>query len=84
MLVYLALGLSSHANMAYLTAYCFIYNHQYVFREGHSTEFTALELVDRVIQDMDKGNTPFNVYLAFEALDLSIKVKSIFKLSVLR
>ncbi len=35
-------------------------HHQYGFWEGHST---ALEVVDWVIQDMDNGNTPFNVDL---------------------
>ncbi len=28
--------------------------HQYGYRKGHSTELAALELVDRVIVDMDK------------------------------
>ncbi len=37
--------------------------HQYDFRDGHSTELAALELVDRIIQQMDNGETPFNIYL---------------------
>ncbi len=53
-----------------------LYNHQYGFREGHSTELAALELVDRVIQEMDDGETAFNIYLdiskAFDTLDHSI------------
>ncbi len=52
------------------------YNHQYGFREGYSTEMAAFEHVDRVIQEMDKGETPFNIYLdlskAFDTLDHSI------------
>ncbi len=46
------------------------------FREGHSTELAALEPVDKMIQELDKGETPFNVYLdlskAFDTLDHGI------------
>ncbi len=39
-----------------------LYNHQYmVLHNSNTTELAALELVDRVIQDMDKGETPFNI-----------------------
>ncbi len=34
------------------------YNSQYGFREGHSTEFATLELVDQVILEMDNMNSP--------------------------
>ncbi len=53
-----------------------LYNHQYGFREGHSIELIALEVVDREIHKMDNGETPFNIYLdlskAFDTLDHSI------------
>ncbi len=39
------------------------YNAQYGFRSEHSTEFAALELVDRVIIEMDKADTPINIYI---------------------
>ncbi len=39
------------------------YNHQYGFREGHTTELAAREIVDRVIQNMGKDYIPLNVYL---------------------
>ncbi len=39
------------------------YKNQYGFREGHFTELAVLELVDRMMQEMDQGETPFNVYL---------------------
>ncbi len=38
------------------------YNAQYGFRTEHSAEFAYLELVDRVIVEMDKMNTPINIY----------------------
>ena len=52
------------------------YSSQYGFRAGHSTELAALELVDRVIHDMDNGKIPINIFLdlskAFDTLDHKI------------
>ena len=52
------------------------YPSQYGFRSGYSTEQAVLDIVDRVIQDMDKGNSPINVYLdlskAFDTLNHEI------------
>ncbi len=52
------------------------YNAQYGFRTEHSTEFAALKLVDRVIIEMDKADTPINIFLdlskAFDTLDHKI------------
>ncbi len=49
---------------------------QYGFRTEHSTEYATLELVDRVIIEMDKMNTTVNIFLdlskAFDTLDHSI------------
>ena len=46
---------------------------QYGFRKKHSTEHAALELVDRISQELDKGNTPLNICIdlskAFDTLD---------------
>ncbi len=57
------------------------HKNQYGFRERHSTELAALELVDKIIQEMDQGETPFNVYLdlskAFDALDHTILVNKL-------
>ncbi len=39
------------------------YNGQYGFNTDHSTEYAALELIDRVIIEIDKRNTPINVFL---------------------
>ena len=53
-----------------------LFENQYLFRPGHSTEYAALELTDRVITDMDKNHVPLNVYLnlskAFDTLNPNI------------
>lgn len=53
-----------------------IYNSQYGFRALHSTELAALEMTDRVSQDLDKGELPLAIYLdlskAFDTLDHEI------------
>ncbi len=58
-----------------------LYNSQYGFRTEHSTEFAALELVDRVIVEMDKHNTPLNMFLnlskAFDTLDHKILLEKL-------
>ena len=38
-----------------------LYSSQYGFRMGHSTEFAVLEIIDRIIFDLDKSETPINV-----------------------
>ena len=49
---------------------------QYGFRKKHSTELAAVEMIDRIIQELDKGNTPLNIFLdqpkAFDTLDHEI------------
>ena len=49
---------------------------QYGFKKKHSTELAVLKLVDRITQELDKGNTPINVFLdlskAFDTLDHNI------------
>ena len=54
------------------------YSSQYGFRQGHSTEYAALELVDKITQLLDKNKTPINFYLdlskAFDTLDHSILI----------
>jgi hypothetical protein len=52
------------------------YSSQYGFRTEHSTEFAALEVVDILMERMDKNETPINIYLdlskAFDTLDHNI------------
>ena len=53
-----------------------LYDGQYGFRKIHSTELTAVELVDRIRLYMDKGQIPLSVFWglskAFDTLDHSI------------
>ena len=55
-----------------------LYTSQYGFRKCHSTEYAALELADRIIQQMDENKTPMNIYLdlskAFDTLNHSILI----------
>ena len=37
--------------------------HQYGFRKNHSTEFAAMELIDRVTKILELGKIPFNLYI---------------------
>ena len=52
------------------------YNGQYGFIHKHSTQLAALELIDRVTQELDRGNTPINIFIdlskAFDTLDHGI------------
>ena len=49
---------------------------QYGFKKTHSTELAAVEMIDRITQELDKGNTPLNIFLdlsrAFDTLDHEI------------
>ena len=49
---------------------------QFGFRRDHSSELGAIQLVARLIKQMDLGNIPTNVYIdlskAFNILDHSI------------
>ncbi len=53
-----------------------MYNAQYGFRTEHTTEYAALEQVDRIMIEMDKSNTQVNNFLdiskAFDTLDHKI------------
>ena len=39
------------------------YTGQYGFRKKHSTQLAALELVDRITQDLDIGKTPISIFI---------------------
>ena len=52
------------------------YESQYGFRKGHSTELASLELVNRLLSKMDKGEVPVAIFIdlskAFDTLDHDI------------
>ena len=52
------------------------YDNQYGFRNAHSTELAALELVNRLIKHMDSKGTPLSIFLdlskAFDTIDYDI------------
>lgn len=60
----------------YFQTYKLFYVSQYGFREGHSTEYASLELIDRILTEMDSGKIPICVFLdlskAFDTLDHDI------------
>ena len=58
------------------------YDSKYGFRPGHSTEYAAIEITDRIISAMDKNMIPLNIYLdlskAFDTLDHAILLDTLF------
>ena len=60
----------------YFQINCLLYKSQYGFRKKHSTELAAIELTDRLQKEVEKGNTPFTVFLdlskAFDTLNHKI------------
>ena len=62
--------------MEYFIEHSLFSMQQYGFRPGHSTELAALRLVDQLNKQMDKMNTPINIYIdlskAFDTLDHGI------------
>ena len=57
----------------YLNKHKLLYDSQYGFRAGHSTELASIEVIDRITQDLDKGKIPISIFLdltkAFDTLD---------------
>jgi hypothetical protein len=57
----------------YFQTHKLFYSSQYGLRAGHSTELAALDLIDRILSEMDKGNIPICIFLdlskAFDTLD---------------
>ena len=60
----------------YLHEHRVITNSQYGFRKKHSTKYTAIELVGRIIIKLDRNKVPFNIYInfskAFDMIDHNI------------
>ena len=58
-----------------------LYHGQYGFRMNHSTELAAMELVDRILKDIDNKKLPLAIYIdlskAFDTLDHNILIKKL-------
>ena len=65
----------------FFTANELFFTSQYGFRNSHSTEFAALEIIDRIISEMDNNKVPLNIYLdlskAFDTLDHDILLEKL-------
>ena len=65
----------------HFTSHNLYYDGQYGFREKHSTQLAALELIDRITHELDLGNTPINIYIdlskAFDTLDHNILISKL-------
>ena len=61
---------------SYFDEYGLFFPNQYGFRPKHSTEYAALELIDRIINEMDKNEIPIDIFLdlskAFDTIDHTI------------
>ena len=64
---------------SYFNEHILIFDNQYGFRPKHSTEYAALELVDRIITQMDEKETPIKTFLdlskAFDTIDTILLAK---------
>ena len=65
----------------YLNDSKLLFDNQYGFRSMHSTKYAALELIDRIITQMDNNELPINIYLdlskAFDSIDHSILINKL-------
>ena len=65
----------------YLNDTKLLFDNQYGFRSMHSTEYAALDLIDRIITQMDNNELPINIYLdlskAFDTIDHSILINKL-------
>ena len=65
----------------YLEEHNLVYKSQYGFRENHSTEYAALQLIDHISNNLDNGKVPFPIFLdlskAFHTFDHTISTKKL-------
>ena len=70
-----------HQIFSFFSSHNLFYESQHGFKEGHSTETAALELIDRIYQILDSGEIPICIYLdlskAFDTLDHGILLEKL-------
>ena len=63
-----------------------LYEHQYGFRKGHSTNHAVITLVERMAKALDTGKIVVGVYLdirkAFDAIDHHILLRKLYSLGI--
>ena len=68
--------------VSYFKKYKLLYDSQYGFQEGHSTELAALEVVDSIITDLDTRKNTLAIFMdlskAFDTLDHQILLKKLY------
>ena len=52
---------------------------QYGFRAGHSTEHAAIEIVDKIIKNLDMNELPINIYLDLSKLSTPLITQFLYK-----
>lgn len=65
----------------YFTLHKLMLNSQYGFRKKHSTEHAAIEIIDRLMEEIDNKNIPIAIFLdlskAFDTLNHDILLKKL-------
>ena len=65
----------------YFKQHKLFHKNQYGFRDEHSTELASLELIDRILHDLDKKKNPIVVFMdlskAFDTLNHAILLKNL-------
>lgn len=70
----------------YFQRYKLFYTSQYGFRKRHSTEYATLELLDKLLHDIDDRNATFAVYMdlskAFDTLNHNILLEKLHRYGI--
>ena len=71
----------------FLESNTILYEHQYGFRKGHSTNHAVITLVERVAKTLDTGKIVVGVYLdirkAVDAIDHPILLRKLYSLIII-